>query len=106
MQVDKESLESLESLFVAANPDPASDLKLDWILIAVDRRGEGLILDASPDFYSVDLITELYACDNGITVPKGINPGLYLMQDIIVIGGEDDCDIKGSWTTLYARGAA
>ena len=85
---------------VSVDHDPANNLQLNWVLIGVDRQGEGLILDASPDFYAADLITELFACDNGIVIPTGTKPGLYVLRDIRVIGGVDDCDIKGNLVPL------
>lgn len=87
-----------------AEPDPADCLNLEWILVAVDRHGDGLIIDASPDFYKVDLITELFACDNGLTQPKGLAVGLYRVTNVRVWADDEDVDIKGDWFAIYTQG--
>lgn len=82
-------------------PDPKNDLDLSWILLGVDRHGEPMVLDAAPDFYAVDLITELYACDNGIVYEKGLKPGLYKMTECRVRNNDPDYpEISGKWEQL------
>lgn len=82
-------------------------LATDWILLAVDRHGEAFVLDADEGFWHVDLLTELWACDNQIDYPSGLEAGLYLMTNIVIAPDFDgDPTFKGSFQPLATKAQA
>lgn len=96
-----ETFNGFELLRQEAAPNPEPDYPTDWILLAVDRQGEPLVLDAADGFYRYELLTELYACDNGIYHEKGLKPGLYKMTACRVVPDSyGDPEISGKWERL------
>jgi hypothetical protein len=90
-----------------AHAEAEEDFATDWILLAVDRHGEAFVLDADEGFWSVDLLTELWACDNQIDYPSGLEAGLYLMTDIVIAPDFDgDPTFKGRFQSLATKAQA
>lgn len=79
-----------------------SDLLLDYIIITQGRNKEFQVVDASFDFYNNDLITELWAEDNGIIIPElPAEIAMYRVTDITVrMIYEDEAEISGTWTKI------
>jgi hypothetical protein len=90
---------------------------LSWIVIAVNRHGQGTVMDASPGFYQVDLLgVNGDDCDDsGIYMPRAPfdiphAPGLYRLTDIKIspggLSGPPDSqeweggEISGTWTRI------
>ena len=69
------------------HPEPPHDLS--WIIVAMDRHGEGWIMDAASGFDACDLLPNgNMCCDNGVAVPDGKPVGLYRLDNVRVGGGE------------------
>ncbi len=105
MTIDKSQFEpgTAEWMELAFSPslEPV-EVAMENILIAVDRKGEGLILDADEGFYQHDVLTELFACDNGIDIPRGTKPGIYRLENCGIYGEpEYDVTIKGTLVPLW-----
>ena len=77
---------SLDEVFanMDAHAEAEEGFATDWILLSVDRHGEAFVMDADEGFWRVDLLTELFACDNQIDYPSGLGSGLYLMTNIVI----------------------
>lgn len=77
-------------------------LPADWILLAVDRHGEPLVLDGAEGLLARDLLPELFACDCGIVEPKQrLRAGLYKMTEVkLSADSYGDPVISGTWHAL------
>ena len=90
-----------------AHAEAEEDFATDWILLAVDRHGEAFVMDADEGFWRHDLLTELWACDNRIDYPSGLEAGVYLMTDIVIAPDFDgDPTFKGSFQPLATKAQA
>src|SRR3954462_15990259 len=79
-----------------------------WIIVAVDRYGDGWIMDAAQGFYDTDVFIGSIADDNGIAVPPGTGVGIYRMTDVDLDWREDEDSrevlgplIDGKWETIH-----
>ncbi len=94
---------------VSQNDDPPKDFS--WLLIAITRTGQPLIIDGSEDFWNYDIIVNgVCALDNGVVIPKGLLHGALYRVDNIKFAGDSwpdlngECwgpDISGDWTRKY-----
>ncbi len=76
----------------------------DWILLAVDHNNEAFVLDADEGFWRYDLLTEHWACDNGIDFPAGLQPGLYRLNAVIITPDSiGDPTFKGTLQALHVH---
>ena len=74
---------------------------LQWIILAVDRDNDAFILDADTGFWELELLTEHWAEDNGITLERSLSMGLWRMTNIVITPtSDDDPDISGTWEKL------
>lgn len=90
-----------------AHAEAEEEFATDWILLAVDRHGEAFVMDADEGFWRYDLLTELWACDNQIDYPSGLEPGVYMMTDIVIAPGFDgDPTFKGKLQPLVTKAQA
>jgi hypothetical protein len=95
-------LDASHSIPIAERPD------YSFLVIAVDRYGQGWVVDGAEGFYECDFFANgAYAEDAGIFVPGGLSVGLYRVDKIKFSGGSQDCagewddlEVSGAWTSL------
>ena len=100
-------------VFPEATKAEVEEHDYSWIKVAITRYTSGYVIDASDGFYDTDMISQGDdALDNGIYIPVEViaAPGLYLVKDIRISGGElvqspngddySDIEISGTWEKL------